>query len=608
MSSIAETLGKRGALRFLTCGSVDDGKSTLIGRLLHDSASLFDDQLKILSEDSRRFGTIGDELDLALLLDGLDAEREQGITIDVAWRFFSTARRAFAVADTPGHVEYTRNMASGASNADLAILLVDAEKGIVEQTRRHAAIVSLLGIRHVVLAVNKVDLINFEGMQFHDIERAFTVVSKSMDFLSRVCIPISARLGDNVVARSNRTRWYAGPVLLDYLESIDVSSTELEKPFRFPVQWVNRPDSAFRGFAGTVASGQVSVGDSIVVANSGRESEVSRIVTFDRDILTAQAGRAISLVLANEVDIVRGDVLTAPRDRPMLTRRLTADLLWMGQLPVEAGTQVLLKTNASAVPARMPTRSLAMNTIGRVELDTSAVIAVDKYRDNRRTGAFILIDRSHADTLGAGMVVGTRDRATNVHHQAEFVTPTVREKIKGQKAVVVWLTGLPASGKSTIANILELKLVAAGRHAALLDGDNLRQGINADLGFAAEDRSENVRRVAEIAKLMTDAGLIAIVALVSPFRADRDRAMTLLKEGQFLEIFIDAPSDLCRARDTKGLYAKAGAGKISNFTGRDQAYEEPLSPALVLKTGEMPAEAAADRLFALVLERSQSVA
>jgi bifunctional enzyme CysN/CysC len=444
-----------------------------------------------------------------------------------------------------------------------------------------------------------------------------------MDFLSRVCIPISARLGDNVVARSNRTRWYAGPVLLDYLESIDVSSTELEKPFRFPVQWVNRPDSAFRGFAGTVASGQVSVGDSIVVANSGRESEVSRIVTFDRDILTAQAGRAISLVLANEVDIVRGDVLTAPRDRPMLTRRLTADLLWMGQLPVEAGTQVLLKTNASAVPAivtrivdeldlyemtRMPTRSLAMNTIGRVELDTSAVIAVDKYRDNRRTGAFILIDRSHADTLGAGMVVGTRDRATNVHHQAEFVTPTVREKIKGQKAVVVWLTGLPASGKSTIANILELKLVAAGRHAALLDGDNLRQGINADLGFAAEDRSENVRRVAEIAKLMTDAGLIAIVALVSPFRADRDRAMTLLKEGQFLEIFIDAPSDLCRARDTKGLYAKAGAGKISNFTGRDQAYEEPLSPALVLKTGEMPAEAAADRLFALVLERSQSVA
>jgi bifunctional enzyme CysN/CysC len=612
----ARPIAGRGELRFLACGSVDDGKSTLIGRLINDATGLFEDQIAALQADSRRYGTTGEEIDFALLLDGLEAEREQGITIDVAWRFFATAKRAFIVADTPGHQQYTRNMASGASNCELAILLVDARKGLLEQTRRHAAIVALLGIRHVVLAVNKIDLVDYAEQRFREIEAAFAAFAAPLGFGSIVPIPLSARRGDNVAARSKRLKWYAGPTLLDHLETVDTATGEVTAPLRFPVQRVNRPDSEFRGFAGTVASGRVTVGDRIAVAGSGRVSSVVRIVTFDGDLPAAEAGRSVTLVLGDELDIIRGDMLIDPSDRPIVTRRFATDLVWMEEKYAQAGQRFLLKAGTATVPAtlirvvdslevgslqRSPCHTLGLNDIGRALIETSQPLAFDPYVENRQTGSFILIDRSSSSTVAAGLVIGTLDRATNVHHQPEDVTPAMRAAQKAQQPLVIWLTGLPGSGKSTIANLLERKLQAAGRHTMLLDGDNLRQGMNADLGFDAAARSENVRRVGEVAKLMADAGLIVIVALVSPFRADRLRAASLLPSGRFLEVFIDTPADVCRQRDVKGLYRKADAGKVSNVTGRDQPYEPPETPALVLPTVELGAEMAANRLFAKVL-------
>ena len=622
-ASSAVPLANRGELRLLTCGSVDDGKSTLIGRLINDATGLFEDQIKSLRDDSRRFGTTDDDIDFALLLDGLEAEHEQGITIDVAYRFFSTAKRAFVVADTPGHQQYTRNMATGASNAELAILLVDARKGMLEQTRRHAAIVSLLGIRHVVLAVNKIDLVDFDMARFREIEASFAAFAAPLAFASIVSIPLSARFGDNVATRSDRMDWYDGPSLLHHLETIETDHAGTGAALRFPVQWVNRPDAEFRGFAGTIAGGQIAVGDTVVVANSGQTTRVTRIVTFDGDLAVAPSGRSVTLTLADEIDIARGDVIGHPKDRPTVTRRLSADLIWMDETPAAIGQHFLLKIGTATVPAtlshvadtlvvetldRLPAASLALNAIGRVHIETGRPIAFDPYAVNRQTGGFILIDRTTFRTVAAGMVVESLDRATNVHHHPEVVAPPVREAVKGQKSLVVWFTGLPSSGKSTIANLVEAKLVALGRHTMLLDGDNLRQGLNADLGFDAAARSENVRRVGEVAKLMADAGLIAIVALVSPFRADRERASALLPEGRFLEVFVDTPAEVCRERDTKGLYAKASAGKISNMTGRDQIYEVPEHPALVLPTTELSPNEAADRVVKLILERIQDPA
>ncbi|MGZ5908900.1 MAG: adenylyl-sulfate kinase [Reyranella sp.] len=609
-------LSSRSELRFLACGSVDDGKSTLIGRLINDATGLAEDEAASLRDDSRRFGTTDDEFDFALLLDGLESEREQGITIDVAYRFFTTPRRAFVVADTPGHQQYTRNMATGASNAELAVLLVDARKGLTEQTRRHAAIVSLLGIRHVVLAVNKIDLVEFSEARFREIEAAFTAFAAPLAFHSVVPIPVSARLGDNVAIRGKRTPWYAGPTLLGHLETVETDLEAVGAPLRFPVQWVNRPDGEFRGFTGTVASGRVAVGDKLVVAGSGRASAVARIVSFDGDLPSAAAGRSVTLTLADEVDVIRGDLLADPRRRPVVTRRLAADLVWMDETPATPGKRFLLKIGTATVPAtlsrisdtldveslrRAPAGDLALNAIGRVEIEANQPVAFDPYAENRQTGAFILIDRSTLRTAAAGMVVESLDVAPDVHRHAETVTPALRAEIKAQHPLVVWLTGLPGSGKSTIANIVERKLVALGRQTMLLDGDNLRQGLNADLGFDPAGRSENVRRVGEVAKLMADAGPIVIVALVSPFQADRTRAAALLPEGRFLEIFVHAPIEVCRERDPKGLYEKADRGKVINLTGRDQPYEVPEDPALVLRTAELTAEDAADRVLELVL-------
>ncbi|MBS0224390.1 MAG: adenylyl-sulfate kinase [Proteobacteria bacterium] len=617
MPAVCETVRPtRGALRFLACGSVDDGKSTLIGRLIADSGGLPEDQAATLQEESRRFGTCNGAVDFALLLDGLEAEREQGITVDVAYRFFATARRAFVVADTPGHQQYTRNMVTGASNAELAILLVDARKGLLEQTRRHAAIVSLLGIRHVVLAVNKIDLVDFDEPCFRAIAAAFTAFAAPLGFASAVAIPLSARHGDNVATRSERMPWHRGPALVEYLEAVDADAGADDHPFRFPVQWVNRPDGDFRGFSGTVASGRVRVGDRLVAAASGRIAEVARIVTFDGDLPVAAAGRSVTLVFRDAIDLGRGDLLADARNRPTVARRLAADLVWMDGAPALPGKRHLLKIGTSVVAAtitriadtldvdslrRLSGQALDPNGIARVEIETATPVAFDAYADNCGTGAFILVDEATGATVAAGMAAASLDRATNVHHQPEDVTPAVREGAKGQRATVVWLTGLPGSGKSTVANAVERKLVALGRQTMLLDGDNLRQGLNADLGFDTASRTENVRRVGEVAKLMADAGLIVLVALVSPFRADRARARALLPQGRFLEVFVDTPVEICRLRDPKGLYAKAERGKVANVTGRDQPYERPESPDLVLRTPELDPDQAADLVIAKVL-------
>jgi bifunctional enzyme CysN/CysC len=600
-------------LRFLTCGSVDDGKSTLIGRLLFDSKLIFEDHLTALAKDSRKHGTTGEDIDLALLVDGLEAERQQGITIDVAYRFFSTEKRKFIVADTPGHEQYTRNMATGASNSDLAVILIDARKGVLPQTRRHAYIVSLLGIRHVVLAVNKIDLVDFSERVFNEITEAFGTFAAKLGFEMLVAIPLSARYGDNVIGPSERTPWYKGPALLDHLETIDVDTELSAKPFRMPVQWVNRPNLDFRGFAGTIVSGRIRIGDEIVVAKSGRPSRVSRMVAGDGDIADAVAGQAVTLVLADEIDISRGDLLVAPEIRPEVADQFAAHILWMADEEMLPHRQYLIKVGTQTVPGQitqlkhkvdvntlehMAARTLHLNEIGYCNLSTSLPIAFDAYRDNRDTGGFIIIDRFTNGTVGAGMIEFGLRRATNVHWQALDVNAEARASLKGQKPCVLWFTGLSGSGKSTIANLVEKRLFGEGRHTYLLDGDNVRHGLNQDLGFTDADRVENIRRVGEAAKLFADAGIIALVSFISPFRSERVMARGLLKPGQFIEVFVDTPIEICMARDPKGLYKRAAAGQIKNFTGIDSPYEPPENPELTLQTAFSSAEELAERVIA----------
>ena len=607
---------RKSLLRFLTCGSVDDGKSTLIGRLLYDTKLVFEDHLSTLAKDSRKFGTTGEEIDLALLLDGLEAEREQGITIDVAYRFFTTERRKFIVADTPGHEQYTRNMATGASTSDLAVLLVDARYGIVTQTRRHAFIVSLLGIRHVVLAVNKIDLVDFSEGAFLRIRDEFAAFAASMGFATIQAVPISARYGDNVTSRSERTPWYDGPSLLEHLESVDVDERAEAGPFRMAVQWVNRPDLDFRGFSGTVASGRVRPGEQIVVAKSGKIGTVARIVTYDGDLDEARAGDAVTIVLAEEIDISRGDLLAAVDARPEVADRFAAHLVWMAEEPLLPGRSYLLKCGTRTVPASVATlkyeidvnsfehlaaKTLKLNQVAFLEVALGEAIAFDPYGENRETGAFVLIDRYTNATVAAGMIAHGLRRASNVHWQAIEVTRAARAAQKAQRQQVVWFTGLSGAGKSTIANIVERRLVAEGRHTFMLDGDNVRHGLNKDLGFTDADRVENIRRVGEVAKLMADAGLIVLVSFISPFRAERQMVREMLPQGEFVEVFVDAPLEECEKRDVKGLYAKARAGRIPNFTGIDSPYEPPSAPELRLDTTAMTPEAAADMVVRLVL-------
>jgi len=599
LKAYLEAQEKKSLLRFLTCGSVDDGKSTLIGRLLYDSKLLFEDHLAALEKDSRKHGTTGDDIDFALLVDGLEAEREQGITIDVAYRFFATDKRKFIVADTPGHEQYTRNMATGASNSELAVILVDARKGVLVQTRRHAYIASLLGIRHVILAVNKIDLTAYAQDVFEKISAEFAKFAQKLGFAGIAPIPISARFGDNVIAASPNTPWYNGPTLLHHLETVDVESADAEKPFRFPVQWVNRPNLDFRGFSGTVVTGRIAKGDAIVAARSGRHSTVSRIVTMDGDQDEAAAGEAVTFTLADEIDISRGDLLCAPSQRPEVSDQFAAHLLWMADEELLPGRQYLLKVGTTQVPVQITAlkhkvdvntlehlagKTLHLNEVGYINISASQPIAFDAYADNRDTGGFILIDRFTNGTVAAGMIDFGLRRATNVHWQALDVNKASRANLKGQKPAVLWFTGLSGSGKSTIANLVERRLFADGRHTYLLDGDNVRHGLNRDLGFTDVDRVENIRRVAEVSKLLVDAGLIVLVSFISPFRSERRMARELLQPGEFLEIFVDTPLEVCMSRDPKGLYEKARAGQIRNFTGIDSPYETPEQADIVLKT------------------------
>jgi bifunctional enzyme CysN/CysC len=607
---LAEHEGK-GLLRFLTCGSVDDGKSTLIGRLLYDTKRLFEDQLSALEADSSKYGTNGDGIDFALLVDGLVAEREQGITIDVAYRYFATDRRRFIVADTPGHEQYTRNMATGASTADLAVLLVDARQGILTQTRRHAYIVSLLGIRHVILAVNKIDLVGFDEARFREIEQDFAAFAEPLGFRSIVSIPLSARFGDNVIAPSASMPWYRGPSFLGHLESVDVEEGAAGRPFRLPVQWVNRPDLAFRGYAGTVAAGSVRPGDELVVARTGQSARVARIVTMDGDLPEAAAGTAVTLTLDAEIDVSRGDILAPPAERPESSDQIAAHLIWMSDEALLPGRPYLLKAGTRTVGAAvselrhrvdietfkpLAAKTLELNDIGLCNLSLAEPIAFDPYEENRNTGSFILIDRFTNATVAAGMIRYGLRRATNIHWQALDVNKVVRARAKGQKPCILWFTGLSGAGKSTVANLVEKKLHLLGRHTYLLDGDNVRHGLNRDLGFTDADRVENIRRVAEAAKLFVDAGLIVLVSFISPFRSERDMARELVESGEFIEVFVEVPLDVAEARDPKGLYRKARAGEIKNFTGISSPYEPPLNPDIRLDTTAGDAETLADRI------------
>ncbi len=610
LAAYLEAQEKKDLLRFLTCGSVDDGKSTLIGRLLYESKALFEDQLTALAADSRKAGTRGDDVDFALLLDGLSAEREQGITIDVAYRFFSSDRRQFIVADTPGHEQYTRNMVTGASTADLAIILVDARKGVLVQTRRHSYIVALLGIRHVVVAINKMDLVNYSEATFAAIAAEYREFAATIGLADVTAIPVAAVHGDNVVAPSARTPWYRGPTLIQHLESVEVDQDRLQQqPFRLPVQWVNRPNSEFRGFAGTVASGVIRPGQRVRVLPSARESKVERIVTADGDLDEAVAAQSVTLVLADEIDVSRGDVIASTEALPQVADQFQATLVWMSEQPMHRGRSYMMKIGARTATATvMPLKykinvntlehvaasSLELNEIGVVDFEIDRPIAFDPYLENRDTGGFILIDRITNDTVGAGMLRFALRRSQNLHLQALDLDKAAHASIKGQKPVVLWFTGLSGSGKSAIANIVERKLFAEGRHTYLLDGDNVRHGLTKDLGFTDADRVENIRRVAEVARLMADAGLIVLTAFISPFRNERRMARSLLPEGEFVEVFIDTPLAVAEARDPKGLYRKARRGELTNFTGIDSPYEAPEAAEIRIDTTVASADAAAD--------------
>ncbi len=607
----------RDLLRFLTCGSVDDGKSTLIGRILLDCGVVPDDQLAALERDSRRFGTTGDALDVALLLDGLDAERQQGITIDVAYRYFSSANRAFIVADTPGHAQFTRNMATGASNCELAVILVDARKGVLAQTRRHSFICALMGIRHVAVAINKMDLVAFDQAVFDRISAEYQKFAAALGFQSVTLLPVAARDGDNVVHRSTRAAWYQGPTLLEYLDHVDVRQDAATRPFRFPVQYVLHPDPDFRGLSGTIASGAVAVGDGIVVAASGKATTVKRIVTFDGDLLQAEAGQAVTLVLADEVDIIRGDLLAPPRDRPEVADQFAAHVVWMSDQPMLPGRSYLLMCGTRLVPARVTllkhridindlsersARTLELNDIGVCNIATDQPLVFDAYAANHCTGAFILIDRTTHATAGAGMIDFGLRRANNIHPQSHSIGKAERAAALGQKPQILWFTGLSGSGKSTIADLVEKDLHRRGIHSVLLDGDNMRSGLNRDLGFSDADRVENIRRVGEVARLMLDAGLVVICCFISPFAAEREMVRDLVPAGEFTEIFVDTALEECIRRDPKGLYAKALTGKIPNFTGIGSPYEVPVQPDLRI-AGAMEVAVAVDAVVAWVMAR-----
>jgi bifunctional enzyme CysN/CysC len=602
----------RPALRFLTCGSVDDGKSTLIGRLLYEQNLIFDDHLAALERDSKKHGTTGADVDFALLLDGLEAEREQGITIDVAYRYFSTPRRSFIVADTPGHEQYTRNMATGASNADLAVLLVDARKGLLSQTRRHAIIASLLGIRYAALAVNKIDLMEFDQAVFDDISESFLSFARDLGFKEIRAFPVSARFGDNVSVRSERTPWYSGPHLLDYLESVDVEDERAGKPFRMPVQSVNRPNLDFRGFAGTISGGSVQPGDEIAVSPSGQTSTVKAVIGGSGESGPAQAGDAVTVTLTGEVDIARGDVLSAARARPQVADQFSAHLVWMSNEPLLPGRSYLMKINHITLAAtvtelknqldvntlsKLAAKTLSLNEVGICNLSVARPVAFDAYADNRDTGAFILIDRYTNETVAAGMIEHALRRATNIHHHHLTVSKAERSKLMHHRSAVLWFTGLPGSGKSTIANLVEAALHARGIHTLILDGDNVRHGLNKDLGFTEADRVENIRRIGEVAKLMTEAGLVVLCSFISPFRAERRMVRELLETEEYIEVFVDTPIEACIARDPKGLYKRALAGEIKNFTGVDQPYETPENPELHLMAAEADAAALAGQII-----------
>jgi bifunctional enzyme CysN/CysC len=606
-------------LRFITCGSVDDGKSTLIGRLLYESQMLFEDQMAALEADSKRVGTQGEELDFALLLDGLAAEREQGITIDVAYRFFSTDTRKYIVADTPGHEQYTRNMVTGASTADCALILLDARKGVLTQTRRHSYLVWLLGIRHVMVAVNKMDLVDFSEARFDEIERQYREFAEQLGLEDFTLIPLSGLRGDNVTERSDAMPWYSGPTLMEYLEGVEVDQERLQDaPFRLPVQWVNRPTSDFRGFAGTIAGGQIAPGDSVVVLPSGQESTVARVVTYDGDLERGVAGQAVTLTLADEIDVSRGDMIASTDAPAPVGQQFEATVVWMAEEPLLRGRTYLMRVGAQTVPATVaPIRykldietlehiaatQLDLNEIGVVQVELGQPIAFDPYVENRDTGGFILIDRVTNHTVGAGLLDRALMRSDNVRSQEIDVDRDARAGLKAQRPFVVWLTGRPGAGKSSIANTLERRLFADGRHTVFLDGANLRRGISKDLSFTDADRAENNRRAGEIAKLMTDAGLIVIAAFVSPFEADRETARSLFDEGEFVEVFVDLPADIAAERDTTGLYAKAETGGVINLTGVDSTYEDPENPDLRLDMTELDVVAASDRVLALLQDR-----
>ncbi|MFC5697191.1 sulfate adenylyltransferase subunit CysN [Pseudomonas sp. GCM10022186] len=608
---------RKDLLRFITCGSVDDGKSTLIGRLLYETKVLFEDQLGQLEADSKKLGTQGGELDFALLVDGLAAEREQGITIDVAYRFFATDKRKFIVADTPGHEQYTRNMVTGASTADLAVILIDARQGLLPQTRRHSYLVSLLGIRQVLVAVNKMDLMDYSETVFRDIEAEYRDFAARLGLTDIQCIPLSALKGDNLLERSAEMPWYQGPSLLQHLESVPLDDSRASRaPFRLPVQWVNRPNLDFRGYSGNVAAGSIRVGDPIRVLPSGKQSRVSGILGLAGEQQEALCGQAVTLTLEDEIDISRGDLIALADAPPAVADQFEATLVWMGEEPMLPGRPYLMKIGSRTLGMSCATlkhkvevnsleqlaaRTLELNEIGVCNLGLDQPIAFDPYGDNRDTGGFIVIDRLTNQTVGAGMLHFALRRAQNVHWQAIDVDGQARAALKGQTARVLWFTGLSGAGKSTIANLVERKLHALGRHTYLLDGDNVRHGLNRDLGFSEADRVENIRRVAEVARLMLDAGLITLVSFISPFRAERELARSRAGEGAFLEIFIDTPLELAERRDPKGLYQKARRGELKNFTGIDSPYEPPLAPDIHIDTSRESAQAAAERIVEYLL-------
>ncbi len=607
-------------LRFITCGSVDDGKSTLIGRLLYDSKMIFEDQLAALEADSKKVGTQGGEIDFALLVDGLAAEREQGITIDVAYRFFSTDKRKFIVADTPGHEQYTRNMATGASTADLAVLLIDARQGVLTQTRRHAFIVTSLGIRHIVLAVNKMDLVDYDHAIFLKIQADFAEFAKKLgrDDLDIMAIPLSALKGDNILTPQGNTDWYKGPSLIRYLEDIQVGDRRRNAPFRMPVQWVNRPNLDFRGFSGQVVAGGIKPGDKVKSLPSGRESTVTRIVTLGGDLDEAVVGQSVTVCLTDEIDTSRGDVLCAAGEPAEVSDQFQARILWMSDSAMLPGRRYLLKIGAKTVTAtvnapkygidvntldQVPAKTLELNEVGVCTLSLDQTIAFDPYERVRDMGGFILIDRLTNDTVGMGLLDFALRRASNIHWQALDIDRATLAEQKGQKPAVLWFTGLSGSGKSTIANALQKRLFSMGKHTFVLDGDNVRHGLNRDLGFTDADRVENIRRVANVAKLIADAGLITLVSFISPFRSERRMARNLMAEGEYVEIFVDTPLDVAEERDVKGLYKKARAGEIRNFTGIDSPYEPPLNPEIRIDTIDRTPEEAAEVILAWLKDR-----